>query len=229
MSHILIAEDDADIADLVAHHLGKAGHSTEVIGSGPEALSRVRASKPDVLILDLMLPGMDGLDICRSLRSDPRTADVTIIMLTARGEETDRIVGLEVGADDYVSKPFSPKELVARVGAVQRRVVRSIAAPPPSLTYGTVSVDVDRHTVLADRLEVRLTALEFRLLQYLLEHRGRVLTRDRLLSDVWGYSYTGNTRTVDVHIRRLREKIPTLAGAIETVKQFGYMLTVPAP
>lgn len=229
MGHILIAEDDADIADLVAHHLGKAGHSTEVIGSGPETLSRVRASKPDVLILDLMLPGMDGLDICRSLRADPQTADVTIIMLTARGEETDRIVGLEVGADDYVSKPFSPKELVARVGAVQRRVVRSIAASSPSLTYGTVSVDVDRHTVMADRLEVRLTALEFRLLQYLLEHRGRVLTRDRLLSDVWGYSYTGNTRTVDVHIRRLREKIPTLAGAIETVKQFGYMLTVPAP
>jgi len=229
MSHILIAEDDADIADLVAHHLSKAGHSTEVIGSGPEALARVRAFKPDVLILDLMLPGMDGLDICRSLRSDPRTVDVTIIMLTARGEETDRIVGLEVGADDYVSKPFSPKELVARVGAVQRRVVRSIATPSPSLTYGTVSVDVDRHTVMADRLEVRLTALEFRLLQYLLEHRGRVLTRDRLLSDVWGYSYTGNTRTVDVHIRRLREKIPTLAGAIETVKQFGYMLTVPAP
>ena len=229
MSHILIAEDDADIADLVAHHLSKAGHSTEVIGSGPEALSRVRASKPDVLILDLMLPGMDGLDVCRALRADPRTADVTIIMLTARGEETDRIVGLEVGADDYVSKPFSPKELVARVGAVQRRVVRTIAASSPSLTYGTVSVDVDRHTVMADHLEVRLTALEFRLLQYLLEHRGRVLTRDRLLSDVWGYSYTGNTRTVDVHIRRLREKIPTLAGAIETVKQFGYMLTVPAP
>ncbi len=228
MSHILIAEDDADIADLVAHHLSKAGHSTEVISSGPEALSRVRASKPDVLILDLMLPGMDGLDICRSLRADPRTADVTIIMLTARGEETDRVVGLEVGADDYVSKPFSPKELVARVGAVQRRVVRSIAASSPSLTYGTVSVDVDRHTVMADDREVRLTALEFRLLQYLLEHRGRVLTRDRLLSDVWGYSYTGNTRTVDVHIRRLREKIPTLATAIETVKQFGYILTVPA-
>jgi DNA-binding response OmpR family regulator len=229
MSNILIAEDDPDIADLVAHHLRKAGHLTEVISSGSEALSRVRASTPDVLILDLMLPGMDGLDICRALRADSRTANVNIIMLTARGDETDRIVGLEVGADDYVSKPFSPKELVARVGAVQRRAVRSIAASSPSLKYGTVSVDLDRHTVMVNDREVRLTALEFRLLQYLLEHRGRVLSRDRLLTDVWDYSYTGSTRTVDVHISRLREKIPPLAGAIETVKQFGYLLPASVP
>lgn len=228
MSHILIAEDDADIADLVAHHLGKAGHSTEVIGSGPEALSRVRASKPDVLILDLMLPGMDGLDICRSLRADPRTADVTIIMLTARGEETDRIVGLEVGADDYVSKPFSPKELVARVGALLRRVQRPVVAPKV-LTYGPLVVDLDRHVVTLGGDEVKLTAKEFLLVQYLIEHRGRVLSRDLLLTDVWSYQYTGGTRTVDVHIRRLREKLPYLGSAITTIKQFGYKLEDPAP
>jgi two-component system, OmpR family, alkaline phosphatase synthesis response regulator PhoP len=143
--------------------------------------------------------------------------------VTARGEEADRIAGLELGADDYVTKPFSPKELAARVTALLRRTQR--AAPAGAiLRYGSIAIDADRHTVSADGEEVRLTAKEFLLLQYLLQHRGRVLSRDLLLTDVWGYQYTGGTRTVDVHIRRLREKLPVLADAIETVKQFGYKL-----
>jgi len=148
-------------------------------------------------------------------------------MITARGEETDRIRGLELGADDYVVKPFSPKELVARVAALLRRVERP-KTPPSVLRYGTISVDLERHMVRISNEEVRLTAKEFLLLKYLLEHQGRVLSRDLLLTDVWGYQYTGGTRTVDVHVRRLREKVPLLATALTTIKQFGYRLEDPA-
>ncbi len=220
---VLIVEDDLDIAELVAHHLHKAGYASEILTSGAEVMPLVRERPPALVVLDLMLPGRNGLDVCRSMRADPRTSGVPIIMLTARTDETDRIVGLELGGDDYVTKPFSPKELVARVGAVLRRARRE--QPPRSLLrFGLVTVDTDRHLVACDGREVRLTAKEFLLLRYLIEHRGRVLSRDVLLSDVWGYTYTGGTRTVDVHIRRLREKLPLLAGAIVTVKQFGYKL-----
>jgi DNA-binding response OmpR family regulator len=165
---------------------------------------------------------MDGLLVCRAMRADSATASIPIIMLTARGEESDRVAGLEIGADDYVTKPFSPKELTARVAALLRRAGRTTASGP--LTYGPISIDVEKHTVMLDGDEIRLTAKEFLLLQYLLQHKGRVLSRDLLLSDVWGYQYTGGTRTVDVHIRRLREKLPPLSDAIETIKQFGYKL-----
>jgi DNA-binding response OmpR family regulator len=223
VSYILVAEDDLDIAELVRHSLERAGHAAEVVTSGREVLSRVKAREPDVLILDLMLPGLDGLEICRALRAQPATARLPIIIVTARGEETDRVVGLEIGADDYVTKPFSPKELVARVGALLRRAK---PAPPsePVVHYGPIQLDAERHVVRSAGRDVRLTAKEFKLLQYLLEHRGRVLSRDRLLTDVWGYAYTGGTRTVDVHVRRLREKLPVLADAVETIKQFGYKL-----
>jgi DNA-binding response OmpR family regulator len=175
-----------------------------------------------------MLPGLDGLQLCRAIRADAATAVIPIIMLTAKAEESDRIVGLELGADDYITKPFSPNEVVARVRALLRRAHR--AAPADSrLSYGTLTVDVDRHVVKVSGEEVKLTAKEFLLLQYLMQHRGRVLSRDLLLSDVWSYSYTGGTRTVDVHVRRLREKVPMLADAIVTVKQFGYKLLDPAP
>ena len=175
-----------------------------------------------------MLPGMDGSLICQALRQDAATAAIPIIMLTARGEEADRIRGLELGADDYVVKPFSPKELVARVTALLRRLDRG-KPRERVLRHGPISVDLERHQVLIDdRDEVRLTAKEFLLLQYLIEHRGRVLSRDLLLADVWGYQYTGGTRTVDVHVRRLREKIPWLSEAIATIKQFGYKLDEPA-
>jgi DNA-binding response OmpR family regulator len=191
-------------------------------------MRHVRATPPDLVILDLMLPGMDGLMVCQALRQNPATAGVPIVMLTARGEEADRIKGLELGADDYVTKPFSPKELVARVAALLRRVERQ-PVHSPLLLYGPVTMDVDRHHVRVADQPVSLTAKEFLLLKYLLEHRGRVLSRDVLLSDVWGYQYTGGTRTVDVHVRRLREKLPLLHRALTTVKQFGYRLDDPPP
>jgi DNA-binding response OmpR family regulator len=223
MSRILIVEDDHDIAALIRHYLEKAGHEAEHVESGAAALPRLKASGADLVILDLMLPGMDGFALCEAIRADAATAAVPIIMLTARGEEADRVAGLELGADDYVTKPFSPKELVARVAARLRR--QGTASPAGAvIRYGPITIDVDRHTITCDGEDVRLTAKEFLLLRYLIEHRGRVLSRDLLLTDVWGYQYTGGTRTVDVHIRRLREKLPMLNDAIETVKQFGYKL-----
>jgi DNA-binding response OmpR family regulator len=229
-SRILIVEDDPDIAGLIAMYLRKAGYLTEILASGRDALSDIAARPPDLAILDVMLPHMDGLDVCRAVRANPRTSALPIIMLTARTEETDRIVGLEIGADDYVAKPFSRSELVARVRALLRRASRSTgdAAAPP-LAYGPLSMDIDRHTVSMAGGEVPLAAKEFLLLEYLLRNRGRVMSRDRLLSDVWGYQYTGGTRTVDVHVRRLREKLPLLAEALVTVKQFGYKLVDPPP
>ena len=223
MHHVLIAEDDADIAALIRHTLEKSGYTAEVVASGRRVLTAIAARRPDLLILDLMLPDVGGLDVCRAVRAHRDIASLPIIMVTARGEESDRIVGLEIGADDYVTKPFSPKELVARVGAMLRRATRT-ADEPPALRDGPLEIDRERHVVAVDGAAVALTAKEFKLLEYLLTHRGRVLSRDRLLTDVWGYEYTGGTRTVDVHVRRLREKLPLLATAIVTVKQFGYKL-----
>ncbi len=229
MSRILVVEDDADIASLIVHYLAPAGHESEVVANGSDALAAARRRPPDLVILDRMLPGLDGLEICRALRADAELGAVPILMLTARAEEIDRIAGFETGADDYVTKPFSPKELVARIGALLRRVRRGPADGERVLRYGPVVVDSERHVVTDGDREVRLTAKEYLLLRYFLEHRGRVLSRDLLLSDVWGYQYTGGTRTVDVHVRRLREKLPVLVQAVETVKQFGYKLKADGP
>ena len=223
MPHVLIAEDDADIAALVRHALEKQAYTAEIAGTGRQAIAAVAARRPDVLVLDLMLPETSGLDVCRALRARPETAALPIIMLTARAEESDRVVGLEIGADDYVTKPFSPRELVARVGALLRRATRA-PADAARLEYGPLALDREQHLVSLDGAPVALTAKEFKLLEYFLTHRGRVLSRDRLLTDVWSYAYTGGTRTVDVHVRRLREKLPLLATALVTVKQFGYKL-----
>jgi DNA-binding response OmpR family regulator len=227
MTRILVVEDDRDIAELVERYLQKAGFSIELLSSGRDALKAIADRTPDLLILDLMLPHVDGLEICRSVRSDPRTAAIPIIILTARAEESERIVGLEIGADDYVAKPFSPNELVARVRALLRRTQRQ--PETRDISYGPIHVDTERHVVSSAGAAVALTAKEFLLLQYLLRHRGRVLSRDVLLTDVWGYKYTGGTRTVDVHVRRLREKLPSLGDAIVTVKQFGYKLLEQPP
>jgi len=223
MSCVLVVEDDPDIAELIRHYLEKTGYTVDTLASGAAVLSRVRVQRPDLIVLDLMLPGLDGLMVCQALRADPQTAAIPIIMVTARADEADRIAGLELGADDYVTKPFSAKELAARVTALLRRVQRR-DAPGSTVRYRSIAIDADRHLVTVDGDEVRLTAKEFLLLIYLVQHRGRVLSRDLLLTDVWGYHYTGGTRTVDVHIRRLREKVPLLADAIETIKQFGYKL-----
>jgi DNA-binding response OmpR family regulator len=220
---ILVAEDDRDIADLIAHYFSRAGWRARLTETGDEALASVRRTPVDLVILDVMLPGLSGLEVCRALRADKTTAAIPIIMVTARAEESDRIIGLEIGADDYIAKPFSPNELVARVRALMRRSKRT-EPTGSTLTFGPLVMDLGRHTVLDDGREVKLTAKEFMLLQYLLQHRGRVLSRDLLLGDVWGYRYTGGTRTVDVHVRRLREKLPFLVDALVTVKQFGYKL-----
>jgi DNA-binding response OmpR family regulator len=231
MSRIVVVEDDPDIAELLRHFLERASHDVDVVTQGHDALPRLRERPPDLVILDRMLPGMDGLEICRQLRATPTLADLPVIMLTARAEESDRIVGLELGADDYITKPFSAKEVVARVNALLRRSTRaaagraqSAAAASRVLEYAGIRIDLAQHVVTLDGADVRLTAKEFLLLQYFLEHRGRVLSRDLMLTDVWGYQYTGGSRTVDVHVRRLREKLPVLIEAIETVKQFGYKL-----
>jgi DNA-binding response OmpR family regulator len=221
---ILVAEDDRDIASLIAHYVQKSGWQAHIATSGDEALAYARKQPVDIVILDVMLPGISGLEVCRLLRADRTTAALPIIMVTARAEETDRIMGLEIGADDYISKPFSPNELMARIRALMRRMLRS-RQEETRLTLGSLTVDVSTHTISDDGKSVKLTAKEFMLLSYLLQHRGRVLSRDLLLGDVWGYRYTGGTRTVDVHVRRLREKLPVLVDRLVTVKQFGYKLS----
>jgi two-component system alkaline phosphatase synthesis response regulator PhoP len=211
----------------VARYLDKAGFVTERAATGRDALQTIGVRPPELIVLDLMLPHVDGLEVCRVVRGNEATAAIPIIMLTARAEESERIVGLELGADDYLAKPFSPNELVARVRALLRRAQRGNAPAAKTLAYGPISLDTERHLVSSAGRDVTLTAKEFLLLEYLLQHRGRVLSRDVLLTDVWGYRYTGGTRTVDVHVRRLREKLPVLADGLVTVKQFGYKLVDP--
>jgi phosphate regulon transcriptional regulator PhoB len=221
---VLVVEDEPDIRSLIVHHLARDGFRCRAVGSGPEALARVRGVAPDLVVLDLMLPGMDGLEVCRRLRAQPDTAGVPIIMLTAKADEVDRVVGLEMGADDYVVKPFSPKELVARVRAVLRRARPGEAARP--LGAGAISLDTARHQVTLAGQPVELTPREFDLLHALLEAAGRVLSREHLLSRVWGYAHAGEieSRTVDVHIRRLRAKLGAEERRITTIKGVGYRL-----
>ncbi len=221
---ILIVEDEQDILQLVKHYLEKEGFRPVTAINGLDALKRVKEDKPDLVVLDLMLPHMDGLEVCKRLRSVPDTSMLPIIMLTAKAEESDTIVGLELGADDYVTKPFSPKALVARVKALLRRIERAPADGLDLHHYGTLTMHLARHEVSLGKHEVPLTAKEFGLLEHLLRHRGRVLTREVLLNAVWGYDYYGTTRTVDVHVRRLKQKLPLLEEAIVSVKSLGYKL-----
>lgn len=221
---ILIVEDEPEIAQLVKHYLEKEGFHQCIAQTGIEAQKLVASEHPDLVILDLMLPEMGGLEVCKTLRRRPETALLPIIMLTAKNDESDTVVGLELGADDYMTKPFSPKTLVARVKALLRRVDRVTDHKPTSLTYGPLHMDLTRHEVTARGQEVSLTAKEFGLLEHLLRHPGRVLTREVLLNSVWGYDYYGTTRTVDVHIRRLKVKIPTLNQSIVSIKSLGYKL-----
>ena len=221
-TNVLIVDDEKDLVDLVRYHLEKEGFQCLQASDGLTALRLAREQRPGLLILDLMLPGLDGLEICRQLRRDPMTASLPIIMLTAKAAEVDRVVGLEVGADDYIVKPFSPRELVARVKAVLRRMQASSALP--TRQAGTLEVDEARHQARVGGTPVPLTAREFDLLCALMRVNGRVLSREQLLEAVWGYPDASEveSRTVDVHIQRLREKLTAEAGRIVTVKGVGY-------
>jgi two-component system, OmpR family, alkaline phosphatase synthesis response regulator PhoP len=221
---ILIVEDEREIALLIKHYLEKEGYHPCIAGTGSEAQKLVVSERPDLVVLDLMLPHIDGLEVCKTLRRKPETTLLPIIMLTAKSDESDTVVGLELGADDYMTKPFSPKTLVARVKALLRRVDRVTDHKPTSLTYGPLQMDLTRHEVTTKGHEVPLTAKEFGLLEHLLRHPGRMLTREVLLNEVWGYDYYGTTRTVDVHVRRLKVKIPLLNDAIASIKSLGYKL-----
>ncbi len=225
MGTILIVEDERDIADLVKYHLEKAGLPARVVGDGKQALDLITRDPPDLLVLDLMLPGMDGVEVCRRLRGNSSTQGIPIIMLTARAEEVDRIVGLEMGADDYVPKPFSPRELVARVKAVLRRTAAPVSSTDAPLSARDLRLDPARHEVTKAGQPLALSPMEFRLLEFFLRHRGRVYTRAHLLDRVWGQERFVEPRTVDVHIRRLREKIeedPRHPSMLLTVRGMGY-------
>jgi DNA-binding response OmpR family regulator len=220
---ILIVEDEREILQLIRMYLEKEGYHIRSATTGLDGLKQVKTENPDLMILDLMLAEMDGLEVCKRIRSDPKTAMLPIIMLTAKVEEADQIVGLELGADDYVTKPFSPKALVARVKALFRRLERK-QEEQMRYTYGPIVMDLTSHEVKAGSREVKLTAKEFGLLEHFLRNPGRLLTREILLNSVWGYDYYGTTRTVDVHVRRLKQKIPQLNDAILSVKSLGYKL-----
>jgi two-component system phosphate regulon response regulator PhoB len=224
---VLIVDDERDLRTLLDFNLRQAGYQTAQAAGGAEALARARALSPQVIILDLNLPDVSGIDVCRLLREDPRTASTPILMLTARGAESDRVRGLELGADDYVTKPFSVRELVLRVDAVARRRREETAAPARLLRAGAIELDVDAHLVRVDGEELPLTLQEFRLLTYLVQGKGRVRTRDELLRDVWNASPELETRTVDTHVKRLRDKLGPAGEIIETVRGVGYRIRQP--
>jgi two-component system phosphate regulon response regulator PhoB len=218
---ILIVDDEKDIRELLTFQLLQHGFIVDAASNGEEALDKIEEKPPDLIILDLMMPKMDGAEVCRVLKREEKTRRIPIIMLTAKGEEIDRVVGFELGADDYVPKPFSPRELALRVKAILKRVTTS-DEPAEFLAFKDLNVDLSRHRVTVAGKPVELTSTEFKLLTTLLQRRGRVQTRDHLLETVWGYDYIGFTRTVDTHIRRLRAKLGSAGDCIETVRGVGY-------
>ena len=223
MTHrILVVDDEPDITALVAYHLAKAGYRVSTATTGPDAIKSAREERPDIIILDLMLPGMSGYDVLAELRRQEETKEVGVILLTARREEADRIRGLTLGADDYLTKPFSPAELTLRVGAVLRRLAAPAVSAGSTLTAGGVTVDRSAHRAALNGRELNLTATEYKLLLTLIERRGRVQTRPQLLETVWEAQPDIQTRTVDMHVQRLRSKLGEAGKMIETVRGFGY-------
>lgn len=221
---ILLVEDEEDLVNTLEYNLGRAGYRTRVALNGHDALSAARQEPlPELVLLDIMLPDISGTEVCKQLRGDPETRHIPVIMLTARGEEIDRVVGFEVGADDYVVKPFSVRELMLRVRAILRRAQPTEPAAN-ELTYGPIRVDTSGHRVWVGADEVELTALEFKLLTTFLSRRGRAQTREVLLEDVWGIEAEVTTRTVDTHVKRLRQKLGPAGGNIETLRGVGYRL-----
>ena len=222
-SKILIVEDEPDIVELLVYHLNQAGFDTEAVANGRDALKRLRANPPHLILLDLLLPEVDGLEICRLLKQDASTGDIPVIMLTAKSEEIDRIVGFELGVDDYITKPFSPREVVLRIRAVLRRPADAQPADPSKLveTHG-LTIDLDKHQVFSQDGAIYLTATEFKLLSIFARSAGRVFTRNILMDAVWQEEYYGIDRTVDTHISRLRRKLGRFGELIETVRGIGY-------
>lgn len=221
---VLVVEDEADVVDLLRYNLGKAGFAVQIARDGLEGLEMARKNRPDVVILDLMLPGMEGHAVCKSLKKDPQTESLPIVMLTAKGEPEERVKGLELGADDYVTKPFSPRELVLRVQALLRRL--RVSANAHALEIDHFRVDKGNFEIQMDGKRLDLTITEFKLLSTLIERRGRILSRESLLQDVWGYQNAIDTRTVDTHMRRLREKLGAQAQRLETIRGEGYRFNV---
>lgn len=219
---ILVIDDEQDVIDMLSVTLSKAGLQVWSATDGITGLTKARQQQPALVVLDLMMPKMPGLEVCKLLKSDPATRGIPIIMLTAKAEEIDRVLGLEVGADDYVTKPFSPRELTLRINAVLRRGAPT--SESRQLRIGSIVLDPDRHHVSSGGKPVRLTAVEFKLLTVLMQRPGRLLARDRLLREVWGYESIIDTRTIDTHIRRLRDKLGKAAGLIETIRGFGYRI-----
>jgi two-component system phosphate regulon response regulator PhoB len=225
---ILVVDDDPDILKLVQYNLEREGFSVLTAANGQDALQLVHSQPPQAIILDLMLPEVDGLEVFRQVKRDPTLSDIPVIMLTAKGEEVDRVVGFELGADDYITKPFSPRELVLRVKAILKRFAPR-EEPIRRLSLEDLEIDFDRHQVWIGGEEISLTVIEFGLLSTLASRRGRVQTRDRLLADVWNYDSDVDSRTVDTHIRRLRSKLGRWAEAIETVRGLGYRFREKGP
>jgi two-component system phosphate regulon response regulator PhoB len=222
MGHkVFIVEDEPDLRDTLKYNLENEGFSVKAFSNGEDFLSSVHKNKPNLVILDLMLPGVSGLDVCRELRSNDNYDGIGIVMLTAKSEEIDRIVGFELGADDYVTKPFSVRELILRVKVLLKKRTDD-GANEKILEFGPILMNLDAHEVSIDGKIVNLTALEFKLLKHLLKRKGRVQTRDQLLGDVWGYSSEVTTRTVDTHIKRLREKLGEPGDLIQTIRGVGY-------
>jgi two-component system phosphate regulon response regulator PhoB len=226
MTHkIYIIEDEPDIRETLVYNFQKENFEVNSSGNGIKGLEDIKIKKPDVLILDLMLPDISGLEICRKIKNDDQLKNISIIMLTAKGDEVDRIVGFELGADDYVTKPFSIRELILRVKVLQKKQSENIDSDK-LLEIGQISMDLDAHSVSIDKKQIILTALEFKLLKHLAQRKGRVQTRDQLLGDVWGYSSEVTTRTVDTHIKRLREKLGSACNYIQTIRGVGYRFNV---
>ena len=226
MTRILVVEDDESISDPLSYLLRKEGYDVAIAATGPEALAEFERSSTDLVLLDLMLPGLSGVDVCRSIR---QRSSVPIIMLTAKDSEIDKVVGLEIGADDYITKPYSSRELLARIKAVLRRMSEPDDLVPATLEVGPVRMDVERHTVSVNGGPTALPLKEFELLEMLLRNAGRVLTRMQLIDRVWGSDYVGDTKTLDVHVKRLRAKIEPDPGApvhIVTVRGLGYKFEV---
>ena len=222
-SKILVAEDEADVLNLICSNLKNAGYGVIKAENGADVIKLVRNELPMLIVLDLMLPGMSGIEVCKLLKGDSATAQIPIIMLTAKAEETDRILGLELGADDYITKPFSPRELVLRVKSVIRRITGQ-GEKSDQIKVGDIILYRASREVQVKKKFIELTATEFKLLLMLMERRGRVQSRDALLNEVWGYDTAIDTRTVDTHVRRLREKLGRTADCIETVRGFGYRI-----